>query len=569
MNYRKRQHAEGEDSAPQDLADFVASHPPPEGKGNGEVSTANLAFIAFVANIGSFLFGFDFGAICWFLASIEDSTDDGNIYFRIIISNDGWIGLIAAGASIGAFFTYLSLLFFGNSIPKRDEIMIAALLFFIGALCESFSGDMSWSTWYGLSIFLVGRFIYGAGIATSFHSVPIYVSEIGPAELRGMIGSSTESMISTGVVVSYIVGYCYQEPFGWIVTFRIAYIVALVMGLLAMFLPHSPAYMVRHGYDKTEVLQSIQFVKPFADDGDLQQLQLSFDEELKERKRWDVKWRKSPASDGCCSSIFELLPSEVKALVSDGALRRCLSLALILVMLQMFAGQSAVLYFANDIFETICPTNPDDCILGLGIAKLLSAYSMLFIADSFGRREFLVGGLSIMNAGLITLICGIRYDSTYAAVTGIYVAMMGYEVSLGTMLWILLNEIFPRFVRSAANSIAVSSLFLWSVVVTFSLPLLYDSVGLMYVFVIFTCASGISLFLVFLFVPDTRGVDIEVAYKLVKTQCDESLSPIGLGSEEEEEDETEMLDDVSDASDESFMLIHPTHRKSDSEPVMI
>lgn len=307
-----------------------------------------------------------------------------------------------------------------------------------------------------------------------------------------------------------------------------------------------------------------------AGESEIRQLQENLLEEKKEKKRWDSKWRRSDTT--CCTPLWAELPSELKVLFSDPTLRRCLLLALGLVTLQMATGQGAILYFAGPIFEDICPDSTDDCIMGLGLSKLLGSYSMLFIADSFGRREFLIGGLSVMIAGMFVLCFGIGYGESIAAILGIYVAVVGYEVSLGTMLWILLSEIFPRFVRSAANSIAVSMLFAMSMAVTFALPFLEDDLGYLYLFVLFGSMSVFAVIVVFLFVPDTRGVDLEVAYKLVKSTCNASLGPVGLGIEEEDEDETEMLDDVSDsdASSELNGLLGPNkHKKHESEPVII
>jgi hypothetical protein len=72
-------------------------------------------------------------------------------------------GLIAAGSSIGATLAFIFLLFLGNGIPKNDEIVLSALFYFIGALFESTSGNISWRNPAGLVILIIGRFIFGAG----------------------------------------------------------------------------------------------------------------------------------------------------------------------------------------------------------------------------------------------------------------------------------------------------------------------------------------------------------------------------------------------------------------------
>eukprot|EP01035_Chromulina_nebulosa_P028122 gene28122-37071_t len=92
--------------------------------------------------------------------------------------------------------------------------MLASMLFFIGALLDSSSAKIPWDTYWGLVVLIIGRLVYGAGIATSFHSVPQYISEIAPAELRGTIGSLTEAMVVSGVVLGYIISDISYESNG-------------------------------------------------------------------------------------------------------------------------------------------------------------------------------------------------------------------------------------------------------------------------------------------------------------------------------------------------------------------
>jgi len=262
------------------------------------VNYANLYVIAIVANLGSFLFGYDFGATSWLLVDLgvlssesgDDASARGINYYSAVVSDAGLTGLIAAGASIGALLTYIPLLFFGNHILKKDEIMLASFLFFVGALLESTSGSdgVGWTNGdpAGLALLLSGRLVFGSGIAASFHAVPSYISELGPPQLRGMVGSITESMIVTGVVVGFLVGYIYEQQASWVVPFRVAYVTALVMGLLALFIPHAPSGMVRADFSPEDVLESHRYVFPDATAADVQELFQRREEEVADGKRF-------------------------------------------------------------------------------------------------------------------------------------------------------------------------------------------------------------------------------------------------------------------------------------------
>lgn len=506
-----------------------------------DVNWCNLFIIALVANLGSFLFGFDFGATSWLLVNITDlassTTDDassGINYYQLVVDSSGLTGLIAAGASIGALITYLALLFFGNDILKKDEILLSACLYFVGALLESTSGasGVGWTNgnYAGLVVLIFGRLAFGAGIASSFHSVPAYISELGPKELRGMVGSITEAMIVTGVVVGFVVGYLYEDA-GWVVPFRVAYIIAILMGAAALFMPHSPSGMVRAGYSVDEILESFKYVRPNATEVDIHELLARFTDEKLEKQRWEKVFQHSigtftdltsdeVAADNTKNSSCSCDASlEVKVLFSDKTQRRCLLLAILMVILQIGTGQGVILYYSGDIFLELCPTSYDECLLGFGGVKLLTAYLMVVVADSMGRREFLGYGTAVMVFGMLLLTIGYSQGQLTAALAGLYVSVAGYEAGIGSFMWVMLSEIFPRFTRGAANSIAVSTLFLCSTLLTFLLPYFMAGSGLLAIFVLFTAVSVLAVVALYLYVPETRGVELEEAYKLVDGRC--------------------------------------------------
>lgn len=521
-----------------------------------DTNHCSLFLIAIVGNLGSLLFGYDFGVTSWLLVSVANyaaSTSDpgdGTNYYIVVNDSSGLRGLIAAGASIGAFITYVVLLFFGNALLKKDEIMLSACLFFSGALLESTSGILDWNgSWNGLAVLIAGRIIYGAGIASSFHAVPQYISELGPKNLRGMVGTVTEAMITTGVILGFLIGFLYEEG-GWVVPFRVGYCIAIAMGFLALFIPHSPSGMVTAGYDVPDVLEAYRVIHTHATEEDIHDLLARREEEKIEFQRWERYFQRVLSSRGTLGTDMEQTPPEdkpccdvsleVKVLFSDPRMRRCLMLAILLVILQIGTGQGVILYFSGDIFLELCPDTYDECLLAFGGVKLVSAYMMVFFADSLGRREFLCWGTSIMVAGMIILTAAYNYKRMEIALSGLFIAVAGYEAGLGSFMWVLLSEIFPRFTRSASNSIAVSVLFLVSTILTFSLPYFLEFAGLLPIFILFTVIGGAAILALYLYAPETSGVELEEAYKGVEIRCRQAGLGLCCGNDEDEDHDQQL-----------------------------
>ena len=113
----------------------------------------------------------------WTLLYIKSSAQSSSgFYYYYVENNYGLLGLVAAGASLGAFVTYPFLLLLGNTIAKKDELLISSFLYFsgivvvrpsemekgsnkmnfTGSLLQSTSGQLDWDKWGGLCLLIIG-----------------------------------------------------------------------------------------------------------------------------------------------------------------------------------------------------------------------------------------------------------------------------------------------------------------------------------------------------------------------------------------------------------------------------
>jgi hypothetical protein len=97
----------------------------------------------------------------------------------------------------------------------------------------------------------------------------------------------------------------------------------------------------------------------------------------------------------------------------------------------------------------------------------------------------------------------------HVAVFGLYIFQFGFEFGLGTISWIFLSELFPRYVRSAATSIAVAILFMFNSLVSLYYPSLRDTISLEGCFLVFSAFGLLGAVIIYLYGPETRGMDFE------------------------------------------------------------
>ena len=93
-------------------------------------------------------------------------------------------------------------------LGRKKVIMLACIVFSIGAFVMAFAPDI----W----ILLVGRVIAGLGVGIASMTVPVYISECSPEEMRGAMVSLDVLLITTGQFVAYVVDAVFIDvPHNW------------------------------------------------------------------------------------------------------------------------------------------------------------------------------------------------------------------------------------------------------------------------------------------------------------------------------------------------------------------
>ncbi|XP_074308694.1 monosaccharide-sensing protein 2-like [Silene latifolia] len=211
----------------------------------------------------------------------------------------------------------------------------------------------------------------------------------------------------------------------------------------------------------------------------------------------------------------------------EPGVKRALIVGMGLQILQQFSGINGVLYYTPQILSQ---AGVDVLLSNLGLSSdsaslLISALTTLLmlpaigvamkLMDLSGRRFLLLNTLPVLIASLVILVLSnIIPMSTIIHATLSTVSVVVYfccfVMGFGPIPNILCSEIFPTKVRGIC--IAICSLTFWfgDIIVTYSLPALLSSIGLAGVFGIYAVVCIISWFFVYLKVPETKGMPLEV-----------------------------------------------------------
>ncbi|XP_030486165.2 monosaccharide-sensing protein 2 [Cannabis sativa] len=198
-----------------------------------------------------------------------------------------------------------------------------------------------------------------------------------------------------------------------------------------------------------------------------------------------------------------------------------------LQILQQFSGINGVLYYTPQILEQ---AGVGVLLSNLGISSssaslLISAVTTLLmlpciavamrLMDISGRRSLLLYTIPILIVTLVVLVLSSIINlgnvlhasiSTVSVVVYFCCFVMGF----GPIPNILCAEIFPTRVRGLCIAICALTFWIGDIIVTYSLPVMLKSVGLGGVFGMYAIVCVISWVFVYLKVPETKGMPLEV-----------------------------------------------------------
>lgn len=217
----------------------------------------------------------------------------------------------------------------------------------------------------------------------------------------------------------------------------------------------------------------------------------------------------------------------VWAALLDPGVRRALIVGVGIQLLQQFSGINGVLYYTPQILEE---AGVEVLLSNLGLGSdsasfLISAFTTLLmlpciavgmrLMDISGRRTLLLSTIPILIVSLIILVISelVSFSSVAKAAVStacVIIYFCCFVTAFGPVPNILCSEIFPTKVRGLCIAICALVFWIGDIIVTYTLPVLLGSIGLGGIFAIYAVVCVISWIFVFLKVPETKGMPLEV-----------------------------------------------------------
>eukprot|EP00039_Didymoeca_costata_P001047 m.49239 g.49239 ORF g.49239 m.49239 type:complete len:571 (-) comp10605_c0_seq1:1615-3327(-) len=531
----------------------------PAAKTPANTSKSSMILITGIAAIGGFLFGYDTGVVSGaMLLIVEDLGLQGKLLQQEIIVSATLVGCIIAAAAARPIT---------EKLGRKPAVLIGSFVFLIGAIMMALSRMFP----YTLYVLIAGRFVVGLAVGLASMAVPLYIAELAPSSMRGVLVSLNVVFIVGGQFISCVVAATlskFDYPHGWQLMLGLAGVPAFLQFVGMMFAPESPRWLAKYkGEEKAKaVLLSVRGSEDQAAEEVLEIMEgIKLDEELNKN----------------AVTMMEM--------VTNPPLRRALTLGCMLQAIQQLTGINTVMYYSGTILVMAGFTDTTLAIWMTAaiafVGFVFTSISMFFV-EKAGRRKLtllsligviislgMIGGgffassyTSVptvptagcnfdtcydctlnkncgycQNTSLSQGLCiqantsgplnsstecfanyefqvcpvgksGINYGYITFAGTALYLA--AFQSGLGQTPWTINSEIFPMRARSVGVSMATSVNWIGNLVISLTFLDLCDAITVYGAFWLYATIALLGLVYFFFKLPETKGKSLEEISRL-------------------------------------------------------
>ncbi|KAF8400862.1 hypothetical protein HHK36_014165 [Tetracentron sinense] len=461
--------------------------------------TSYFKCACFVAALGGSLFGYDLG-VSGGVTSMDDFLKDffPKIYRRkqehlhetdYCKYDNQILTLFTSSLYFAGLISTFAASYVTRTKGRRISIIVGSISFFAGAIINAASVN--------IGMLIVGRIFLGIGIGFGNQAVPLYLSEMAPAKVRGATNQLFQLTTCIGILVANIINYFTEKihPWGWRLSLGLATVPALLMFVGGLFLPETPNSLVEQGKleEGRRVLEKVRGTK---------NVEAEFADLL------DA----SAAARAIKHPFKNLLQRKNRPQLVLGALG--------IPAFQQLTGMNSILFYAPVIFQSLgfgSGTSLYSSIITSGMLVVAPLVSMAYV-DKLGRRFFfLEAGCQMIFSMLVLAIVlalkfghGVVLAKGYAVVLVIMVCLfvLAYGWSWGPLGWLVPSELFPLETRSAGQSVVVCvNLFFTALIAQcFLVSLCHLRYG---IFLLFAGLIIIMSSFIYFLLPETKQVPIE------------------------------------------------------------
>jgi len=431
-----------------------------------------IYLFAITSALAGFLFGFDTVVISGADKKLQALWHSSDAFHGSVV-----MAMALWGTVVGAIFGGIP----SNVLGRKKTLLLIGFLFSISALGSALANDPY--------VFAAFRFIGGIGIGASTIAAPTYISEIAPANRRGFLVSLYQFNIVFGILMAFLSNYCFSD-FGenaWRWMMGIMVVPAIIYTICVLFISESPRWLLSKG--KIEEAKRVH--ETIDSDEDIEAIALEI---------------KTSGNENSHETIF------------DKRYRFPLILAFLIAFFNQLSGINALLYYAPRIFETAGLASSTALLssIGIGITNLIFTLLGVFLIDRLGRKKLMyIGSVGyIISLSMVAVAFFLEWKGLAVPIF-LFLFIASHAIGQGAVIWVFISEIFPNHLRASGQAFGSTTHWLLAAIIPSFIPVLFASIGVGMVFLIFAFMMVLQLLFVAFLMPETKGLSLEeLSFKL-------------------------------------------------------
>ena len=438
-------------------------------------------FICIVSAMGGLLFGYD-----WVV--IGGAKPFYEVFFGIA-DDPQMQGAAMSIALVGCLIGAMTAGALADRFGRKLLLSLAAFIFVASAYGTGCFSDFN--------LFLVARFFGGIGIGIASGLSPMYIAEVAPTNIRGRLVSLNQLTIVLGILAAQITNWLIAEPvidntidtwncqMGWRWMFWAGAFPAIAFLALSFFIPESPRWLAMVG--KTDMARAIL------------------------TKIGGAEYANSELQSIAAANAGHKEQSGFKSLFKK-PLSKILVVGVVIAVFQQWSGTNVIFNYAQEIFQSAGYSIGDVLfnIVVTGITNVIFTFVAIYTVERLGRRKLmLIGALGLAIVYLTLGTCYFMEIKGSFMVLLVVLAIACYAMTLGPVAWVLIAELFPSRVRAVAVATCTFALWVGSTTLTYTFPLMNNSLGSYGTFWIYALICAVSFIYFFRVLPETKGKSIE------------------------------------------------------------
>lgn len=439
-------------------------------------------YLAVLATIGGFLFGFD-------------SSNIGSALVFLPFELGSWgTGITVAGASLGSFAGALLAGPLTDRFGRKSLLLADSALFAVGSIISALAPEAT--------TLIIGRIIIGIAIGADSAIATAYIAEFAPKKRRGSLSILQQWMITVGILAAYVVAVILLRAFpgaattiDWRIMLGVGFIPAIISLLLRARMPESSRWLLERGRE---------------------------DDVATAMRKLDIEVTAQQIHAEAVA-VQERARRLANTTLWTPAVKRALAVVCVFFVFQQITGINVAFYYGPQLLSPYFGGDGADPVQSeiagvtaagvLAIVNVVATYFAFHFIDKLGRRKLSIGGFSCM---IVFLVIGAIGNATLTGTAQLVVLMVtfalfisSFAIGVGGTGWLIQGEIFPTAVRGRAAAIAASVNWLSNYVLVLTFPVMQAGLGLSWVMIIFAALCLAGALFVHRFLPETNGKTVD------------------------------------------------------------